>query len=126
MPIAPRCLPLRSSRLALVVGTLVLVGLFPGRVDAAEAATPGGPATPGVRPTVQYEEALAHAGDRISFEPGGRVTVPFRPRDSDRWTVDGGSPVVLPSGRVSGSTMRDAPTAVADRADEAVASDRVR
>ena len=32
-----------------------------------------------LRPTVQYEEALAHANDRIAFKAGGRVTVPFRP-----------------------------------------------
>jgi spore germination protein YaaH len=122
VPIVHRRLPVRSSRLALVVGTLVLVGLLPGRVDAVEVATVSGPASPGIQPTVQYEEALAHAGDRISFTPGGRVTVPFTPRASDRWAVDGASPVVLPSGRVSGTTMRDGPTAAAGPANDAVAA----
>ena len=32
------------------------------------------------QPTIQYEEAIAHADDRIDFTPGGRVTVPFKPR----------------------------------------------
>ena len=123
MPIAHHHVPARTPRrLALALGLLVLVGLLPAGADGAEAATTTGPASPGIQPTVQYQEALAHAGDRIAFKPGGRVTVPFTPRATDRWPVDGGSPRDLPSGRVSGSTMRDAPTAAADPGGDAVAT----
>src|SRR4029077_4146291 len=61
-----------------------------------------------VQPTVQYEEAVAHGGDRIPFTAGERVTVPFAPRASDRWTVAGESPRRLPAGRLSGRAIRDA------------------
>ncbi len=103
----------RMPRLpAVLFGALVLAGLLPGGVQGATATTTAAPASPGVRPTVQYEEALVHAGDRIAFTPGTRVTVPFTPRTSDRWTVDGAAPRSLPSGRVSGQSMRTASSAV--------------
>ena len=122
MPIAPRRPPSSTPRrLAMGLALLVLGGLLPGTADAAEAASAVGPATPGVQPTVQYLEALAHAGDRITFKPGGRVSVPFTPRAADHWAVDGGSPTVLPSGRASGGTMRAAATAAADPAGDDVA-----
>ncbi len=122
MPIAPQRLPSRTPRrLAMGLALLVLGGLLPGTADAAEAGSAVGPASPGMQPTVQYLEALAHAGDRIAFKPGGRVTVPFTPRAADHWAVDGGSPTVLPSGRASGSTIRAAATTLADPAGDAVA-----
>jgi spore germination protein YaaH/flagellar hook assembly protein FlgD len=115
VPIAPRRPPARTLRRpAIALGTLLLAGLLPGAVTAA---APTAPATPrassaaGLQPTVQYEDAMAHEHDRIAFAPGGRVTVPFQPRESDRWTVDGSAPTALPSGRTSGTFMRDAPTA---------------
>ena len=123
MPIAPRRLP--STHPASPRHGPRAAGARrapPGhRGSGRRAASAVGPATPGVQPTVQYLEALAHAGDRIAFKPGGRVTVPFTPRAADHWAVDGGSPTVLPSGRVSGGTMRDAATAAADPAGDAVA-----
>jgi hypothetical protein len=60
---------------------------------------------PSQGPSIAYEEAMAHARDRIAFEPGGRVTVGFRPRASDRWPVDGRAPVALPGGRATGRQM---------------------
>ena len=56
-------------------------------------------ANAGLQPSIQYEEAEAHRLDRIDFAPGGRVTVGFTPRSSDRWTVGGGAPTGLPAGR---------------------------
>ena len=50
---------------------------------------------------------MAHAADRIDFAPGATVSVPFRPRASDSWLVDGGAPRALPAGRLSGAAMRD-------------------
>ena len=69
----------------------------------------------GVQPTIHWEEAQAHAHDRIAFKAGGRVTVPFRPRASDQWTVGGVKARSLPAGRIDGAAMRkaDAPTSPA-------------
>ena len=53
---------------------------------------------------------MAHADDTTTFVAGDRVTVPFKPRKSDRWPVGGVTPRALPAGRVSGQAMRAAPT----------------
>jgi spore germination protein YaaH/flagellar hook assembly protein FlgD len=96
------------ARLApIVAGLLVLAGTLP--VAGVLAADPTGP-TPhdGVRPTIQYEEAQAHASDKTDFTPGERVTVGFRPRVTDRWPVGGVPPGPLPAGRLSGRDLRRA------------------
>jgi spore germination protein YaaH/flagellar hook assembly protein FlgD len=56
-------------------------------------------------PSTAYEQAMAHAADRIDFAPGGRVTVAFTPRAGDAWPIDGRAPVALPGGRVTGRDM---------------------
>ena len=50
-------------------------------------------------------DAAAHEDDRIAFEPGARVTVPFRPRPDDGWPVGGVAPGTLPAGAASGRAM---------------------
>ena len=50
---------------------------------------------------------MAHAADKIAFAPGGRVTVPFKPRKADRWAVGGVAPTALPAGRLSGKAIRE-------------------
>ena len=50
-------------------------------------------------------DAVAHEGDRIAFTPGARVTVPFRPRPDDGWSVGGDAPGALPAGAASGRAM---------------------
>jgi spore germination protein YaaH len=70
---------------------------------SARDATSSGP----IEPSAQYVDSLTHAADRIDFQPGGRVTIPFRPRAADTWTVDGGRARPLPAGRMSGAQMRD-------------------
>jgi len=75
--------------------------------QATEAA-PVGDAAAGVgalRPGVQYEELMAHAADRIDFTPGGRVTVPYRPRAGDTWQVGGRAPRALPAGTATGRAL---------------------
>jgi spore germination protein YaaH/flagellar hook assembly protein FlgD len=72
-----------------------------GAVVTTEAASGA------LRPSIQYEEAVAHANDRITFLPGERVLVPFEPRREDDWTVGGASPRALPAGRLSGQAIRD-------------------
>jgi len=104
--------PAAAAVLALVgilVGPLPTVGL--GSVPAsASPTTPAGAVPDGPPgPTVLYEEALAHANDRISFVPGDRVRVPFRPRPGDSRPVGGGPPRSLPAGRVSGREMLAGP-----------------
>ncbi len=91
-----------ARRSGLVLGALFLAGLLP--VAPVGAASPRGGA--GLQPTIHYEEALAHAKDKIAFTPGGRVTVPFRPRATDHWKVGGRAPRTLPAGRVTGRAMR--------------------
>ena len=99
----------RPRALAIVAGLLVLAGLAPvgtvGAVAPAGQPAAGDPAAT-LQPTVQYEEAVAHANDTTRFAPGARVTVPFTPRGADRWTVGGVQPRALPAGRLSGTAMR--------------------
>jgi spore germination protein YaaH/flagellar hook assembly protein FlgD len=91
--------------LALAAGLLILASSAP--MAAVRAADVTGDAPDGgIRPTIQYEEALAHAGDKIAFRAGDRVTVPFKPRKTDRWAVGGGQPKALPAGRLTGKAMR--------------------
>ncbi|HXI44917.1 MAG TPA: glycosyl hydrolase family 18 protein, partial [Candidatus Acidoferrales bacterium] len=74
----------------------------------AEAPAADAPAADGPDgPSIQYLDSVAHAGDRIDFQPGPRVSVPFRPRATDRWSVGGALPRPLPAGRLSGAEMRD-------------------
>lgn len=79
--------------------------------DARPAMPPVAPPgdAAGLAPGVAYEEALAHAGDRIAFTPGGRVSVPFTPRSGDGWTVGGSTPRPLPTGRATGRQMATSP-----------------
>ncbi|HEY0443845.1 MAG TPA: glycosyl hydrolase family 18 protein [Candidatus Limnocylindrales bacterium] len=65
-----------------------------GRADLATASM--------LRPGVQYQEAVAHGGDRTRFTPGGRVSVGFSPRAGDGWSIDGHAPRPLPAGNASG------------------------
>ena len=80
-----------------LLGTSVMAGSASATARAPEAplavarpttadAAPG--AGGGLEPTIQYEDAMAHAADRIDFAPGATVSVPFRPRASDRWLVE--------------------------------------
>ena len=101
---------IRRRCLALAAGLLVVAGITPAA--HAGGAGPRGPDEATAVPSIQYEEAMAHADDRMSFEPGGRVTIPFKPRKSDRWAVGGVRPGALPAGRLTGRAMRDTPPAV--------------
>lgn len=92
--------------MAVAISLLMLVVSAP--LTGAGAAAPSHELLPGVlRPTIQYEEAVAHAGDRIVFAPGARVSVPFEPRREDDWTVGGVSPQSLPAGRLTGEAIRE-------------------
>ncbi len=77
------------------------IGPEVGSAAVVPAVAPTGP----VEPTIQYEDAQAHANDPNTFAPGGAVTVPFTPRANDAWPVGGDRPVRLPAGRATGAQM---------------------
>ncbi len=103
----------QPARRIVALAFVLASGLLPASVVAATppvsrplaASRDAGPQPPALQPTIHYEDALAHADDRIRFRPGGAVTVPFRPRAGDRWLVGGGTPRPLPAGRLSGRAM---------------------
>jgi len=76
--------------------------------NLADPVDPGVGADPsaGLQPSIQYEEFERHAADRIAFTPGDQVTVGFRPRSGDRWSVGGATPSALPAGRLDGKAIR--------------------
>lgn len=55
--------------------------------------------------SIHAEEWRTHRRDRLSFEPGGRVTIPFVPRLGDSRSVGGADPRPLPAGRRSGHEL---------------------
>jgi spore germination protein YaaH/flagellar hook assembly protein FlgD len=77
-------------------------------VSAPAAATPQAAAGE-LQPGIQYEDAMAHANDRIAFTPGDRVSVGFSPRGGDTWPVAGHAPRSLPAGNATGREMVDSP-----------------
>ncbi len=102
----------RSSRAAVLIGFLLLAVSAPFTgVGAADNANGGAVTTEAangpLRPSIQYEEAVAHADDRIAFAPGDRVSLPFEPRPEDDWAVGGSPPQALPAGRLTGRAIRD-------------------
>jgi spore germination protein YaaH len=112
----------RMVRACLALGLALLVGapLLGAPRGAAAAARSPRSAVDEVAPeapkesgesvrSIHYEQALAHEADVIEFEPGDRVTVPFKPRKGDTWEVDGKAPRALPAGRATGGEMRAAP-----------------
>jgi len=110
MRIALTGLPQRA--LLAIVTSLAVAGqglIFP--VAPAQAASPNAVdgATNDVsgelQPGIQYEEAMAHEGDQIAFEPGDRVSVGFSPRGGDTWPIVGHAPKALPAGNATGREM---------------------
>ncbi|MET1231553.1 MAG: FlgD immunoglobulin-like domain containing protein [Candidatus Limnocylindrales bacterium] len=90
----------------IAIATLLAVGLSP--VPLAQAADQAGQSPRSASPaqaSVHYDDAMRHATERIRFKPGGRVTVPYKPRAGDDWTVDGHAPKALPAGALSGAQI---------------------
>ena len=99
--------PRFASVLPLSATLAIIVGFAP--VAGVDAIQPHGADRSGaIQSTIQYDEAVAHADDKIAFAPGGRVEVAFTPRRSDRWPVNGVDPRTLPAGRATGKALRDA------------------
>ena len=91
--------PVASRLVAVAAVAVMLVALTPASVAVASEVVDAAPVAT-LQPTIQYEEAVAHAGDKTRFTPGDRVSVPFKPRQSDRWAVGGVDPRELPAGRL--------------------------
>ena len=99
--------PFRGPRsMAAVLALTLSAGLVPAGVLAA---SPGATTPRRSARACSTRRPVAHAGDHIAFTPGGRVSVPFRPRPGDPWQVDGARPRALPAGSLSGRALRDAP-----------------
>jgi spore germination protein YaaH/flagellar hook assembly protein FlgD len=97
-----------GSRPRLVAPLVALLLLVVGApVSGVGAVTSPGSPSISLRPSIQYEQAIAHADDQITFAPGGRVSRAFTPRLDDDWTVGGASPTRLPAGRLSGQALRN-------------------
>ena len=75
---------------------------------APSGTDPTADALPLIRPSIQYEQSVAHADDEIAFAAGARVSVPFEPRAADSWAIDGDDPLALPAGRLTGKSIREA------------------
>ena len=95
---------MRSTDRAALVIVLAMAMVLPGPAAAFSAAVSAPQAT-GLQPTVHYEDALRHSHDRIPFEPGSLVVLPFKPRHGDDWSVGGKAPRPLPAGRRSGKQI---------------------
>ena len=102
MPVTPRPSSSRTSLRILAAAGLAALVLVQAMAAVAAGAAPAA----GLRPTIHWEEARAHEHDRIAFRAGGRVTVGFKPRRSDHWSVGGVPARALPAGRLDGATMR--------------------
>lgn len=104
--------PAGARAIAILIGACLLLAVLPvAPVGAASGAgTEGLTDMGGLRPSIQYEQAMAHADDTVAFAAGGRVSVPYTPRATDRWAIDGGRALPLPAGRLTGKAIRDART----------------
>jgi spore germination protein YaaH len=110
------CMSLVRVTTALLIGLTAMAGSA-GPARATDVAQPDVSSSVD-GPSIQYEEAQAHADDPNLFTPGDAVTIPFQPRADAGYQVDGATPVALPAGRASGRAMAASPqgsaTAVAD------------
>lgn len=107
-------LPATIAARPVDAATLIEAPVPPPVVHAAGGAGPRDhdpdlTETPEASTSIQYEQAMEHAGDPIVFEPGDRVTVPFTPRPDDPWKVDGRAPQPLPAGNATGRQLTDTP-----------------
>ena len=122
---SPRRLLLSGAVATLLLGQIGAPASASAGTTSSVGITPTAMAQPldataGLQPSIQWEEAQAHEHDRITFKAGGRVTVPFQPRATDRWTVGGVKARALPAGRVDGVAMRKNDAATPTQIDQPV------
>jgi spore germination protein YaaH len=95
-----------SALLAMGLAAALALSTSLSAASPVLALAPGAADTPG--PSIQYQEAVAHAAHKYTFTPGGVVTVPYRPRPGDASVVDGAAPVALPAGRGAAASPQTA------------------
>lgn len=72
----------RLLLIALATPLIVVGGALP--VGAAQPrATASAPESTGLQPSIHWEQARAHADDKLDLPAGDRVTVGFSPRPAD-------------------------------------------
>jgi spore germination protein YaaH/flagellar hook assembly protein FlgD len=136
VPRFPRPGRLLRTLVTGALGVVLVAGILPVPVAAAPSRTqapsvelvdpPAAEAGKGQRPSEAYEAWVEHADDEIDFTPGERVTVGFKPRADDSWTVGGAAPVALPPGRATGRTMARQPNVSGGPSDAPRAQPRPR
>ncbi len=98
----------RGVRLLIGLAVAFSASAALGVVSPSVANAAGG--DPATGPSIQYQEALAHAAEPHTFTRGAAVTVPFRPRPGDSRLVDGAPQIALPAGAGSPSATPGAQT----------------
>jgi spore germination protein YaaH len=88
----------RISTALLSIGLAVGLAVTAGPMIAPSAAV-AATLTDESGGSIQYQEALSHAGETYSFSPGPAATVPFVPRADDSTVVDGAAPLALPAAK---------------------------
>ncbi|HEX7491100.1 MAG TPA: glycosyl hydrolase family 18 protein [Candidatus Limnocylindrales bacterium] len=95
-------------KLAASVGA-VLVLAFTGSGGSGVGVASSAPDAILDAPSIQYQEAMAHADKAYSFVPGGAVTVPYTPRAGDQTVIDGSPAQPLPAGSATGVAIAASP-----------------
>jgi len=92
-------LPLGASALRACLALAMAVSALAGGSGFAAAAGAAPTASDGFGdvPSIQYQQAMQHAGDNLTFAAGVAATVPYRPRAGDTAKIDGAAPVALPA-----------------------------
>ncbi len=89
----------RASRRSLLLGIAIAIAISAGLTHISAGRAQAADSSDASGSSIQYQEALSHAGAEYPFTPGGVVNVPFRPRHGDMALVDGAPPVPLPAAK---------------------------
>jgi spore germination protein YaaH len=89
----------RAPRRSLLIGIAIAIAISAGLSHISAGRAQGADSSDASGSSIQYQEALSHAGAEYPFTPGGVVNVPFRPRHGDMALVDGAPPVPLPAAK---------------------------
>jgi spore germination protein YaaH/putative cell wall-binding protein len=105
-PLAPTPEPASASGIDVsgLAQTSPFQDLSASTASSATGATAGSPNSPSAQsapvggqvPSQMYLDDLAHQSDHRAFAVGVPVSVPFQPRPTDHWSVDGRTPRAIP------------------------------
>ena len=97
-----------SASALLVMGLAAALALSTSLAAASPVLALASSDTDGLGPSIQYQEAVAHAAHKYTFTPGGVVTVPTGRAPMTRPVVDGAAPVALPAGKGAAASPQTA------------------